>query len=118
MGETRLDGDEIVREYRAAHFGFLDGREDRHALEFEQTEQKPAGRLCHGFDQQHARHQWVAGKVSLEDRAFLWDLRFDNNLLLVDLEVDDAIDHVEVFELHRRVTSVPIPKLRTCEPPR
>jgi len=40
------------------------------------------------------------GKVTLEDRAFLRDPRFDDDLLLVDVEINDAIDQMEVFELH------------------
>ena len=53
-----------------------------------------------------------SGEVSLEDRVFLRDRRFDGNLLLVELEVDDAIDQVEAFELYLRATSVRIPEDR------
>ncbi len=102
MGERCLDGDEIAGEDRAAHLGFLDGCKNRHALELEQAKQKPARSLRHRFDQQHARHQGIAGEVPLEDRALLRNLRFDDNLLLADIEVDDTIDQVKVFKLHRR----------------
>src|SRR5262249_45464952 len=84
----------------AADLGLLHGGENRHALELQHAELQPTRGLCHRFDQEHAGHQGIARKVSLEDGAFLRNERLDDDPLLVDVEVDDAIDHVEVFELH------------------
>jgi hypothetical protein len=62
--------------------------------------------LRHGFDEQHARHQRQAGKVSFEDGRRGRDARLGTDGLVGKIETDDAVDQLKVLEAH---TSVPVP---------
>src|ERR1700726_3992798 len=84
----------------AAHLGFLDRGEERHALELRQGDQEPAGCLRHRLDQQYTRHDRMARKVTFEDGILQRYLRLDRDGALSDIEVGDAVNQLEIFKLH------------------
>ena len=98
--DVGVDRQQFPGGHEAAHLGFLDRGEKRHALEFHQREQQPTRGLRHRFDQQDAGHDWIAREMPLEDGVVLRNLRLDLNGLLVDVEVEDAVDQLEIFKLH------------------
>jgi hypothetical protein len=98
--DVGVDGQQFAGGDEAAHLGFLDGGQKRHALEFHQAEQQPAAGLRHRFDQQHAGHQRVAREMPLENGARRWNLRLDRDRLRFRVEVENAVDELEIFELH------------------
>src|SRR6267154_5974885 len=100
MLDLRLDRQQLAGAHEAAHLGFLHHCEKRHPLEVRDAKHEPAGTLRHRFGQQDAGHDWKAGKMPLEDRVGLRNLRLDRNGPLAEIEVDDAIDKLEIFELH------------------
>ena len=65
-----IDG--VARDHRPAEPRFVDGHEidERRLLELRRSmpHAERAGRLRHAFDEEHARHHRVAGKVPLEIR--------------------------------------------------
>src|SRR3569623_5206 len=106
--DVRVHGQRFARSDEVAHLAFLDGSEKWHAFELQQRDQQPARSLGHGLDQQHARHQRIAGEVALEDRALLRDLCRDGDAALADIKISDAIDHLEIFEAHGRARQAPL----------
>src|SRR6478752_9639269 len=95
-----VDRQQFPRGHEAAHLGFLDRGEERHALEFHQREQQPTRGLRHRFNEQDAGHDRIAREMSLEYGVVLRDLRLDLNGFLVDVEVENAVDQLEIFKLH------------------
>src|SRR4051812_13570622 len=90
-----LDTELVAGRDLFAEFTFVDaGEQDqlRVGLELAHDEQ-PAG-LSHGFHDEHARHDGVAGKVSNEVRL-VHGHRFDGGDALAGFHTDDAIDQQE-----------------------
>src|SRR6267143_6983389 len=56
--------------------------------------------VCSSDLEQHARHQRVAGKVSLEDGRCVRDARLGANGLLRKIELGNAVDELKVLETH------------------
>ena len=83
-----------------AEFCILDRCKECHAFEFVHRHDQPSRGLRHGLDQQHAGHKRKAGKVSLENRVGRGDRRLGADLALGKLEVDDAVDQLEVLKTH------------------
>ncbi len=100
VNDAGIDSEQFSGADETAHLGFLDCAQKRHALEFRQRDQEPARRLSHRLDQQDTRHDRVAGKVTFEDRAFGGNLRLGRDGAFTDIEVDDAVNQTEIFELH------------------
>src|SRR5262249_33883859 len=86
-----------------AQLRLLDGGEERHALELGGGQHEPARRLRHRLDQQHARHQGMAGKMPFEDGAFLRDLGLGADRSPIEIEVDDTVDELEVLDPHEEL---------------
>ena len=100
VNDAGLDRQQLARRDKAAHLGFLDRGQKRHALELHQRDQQPARGLRHRLDEQDAGHDGVSGEMSLEDRIVLGNLGLDRNRLLVHVEVENAVNQLEIFELH------------------
>src|SRR6266550_9625840 len=98
--DVGVDRQYFSRRHKAAHFGFLDRGEKRHALEFHQREQQPTRGLRHRFNQQDAGHDWIAREMPLEDGALLGNLRLDRNGLFFHIQVENAVDKLEIFDSH------------------
>src|SRR5689334_21043766 len=94
------DREQLARNHEGAQLRLLDGGEECHALELGGGQHEPARGLRHRLDQQHARHQRVAGKMSFEDRAFLRDLGIDADRPPIEIEVDDTVDELEILYPH------------------
>ena len=92
MRNFRLRRQPRARLDESAEFGFLDRRQERHALKFIGRHQQPAPGLRHGFDQQHARHQRIAREVPLEDRTFGRYRGLAANRTGGEIETDDPVD--------------------------
>src|SRR6476660_2029504 len=98
--ELRLDRQQLTGTDETPHLGCLNDRHERHALELQDAEYQPAGTLRHRFGQQHAGHDRDTRKMPLEDGMRRRNLGLDRNFLLVEIEVDDAIDQLEVIKVH------------------
>src|SRR5438034_147753 len=72
----------------------------RHPFEVHQREQQPAGGLRHRFDQQDAGHDRIAREMPLENGALLRNLRFDRNGFFVHIQVENAVDQLEILDSH------------------
>ncbi len=59
-----------------------------------------AGRLRHGFNQQYAGHQRMAGKMAFKHRALFGNDRTRQQDLLVQVDRNNPVDHLEVFKKH------------------
>src|SRR3984957_4491551 len=94
------DRQKLARNDEGAQLCLLDGGEERHPLELGRRDDEPARGLRHRLDQQHARHQRMAGKMPFEDGAFLRHLRVDADRAPIEIEVDDTIDELEVLDPH------------------
>ena len=55
---------------------------------------QPAAELRHGLDQEHARHDGIAGKV-IPEEVLVWRKGLDAGGLAPDIQRDDAIDQNE-----------------------
>ena len=82
---------------------FLERGEERHARELGHRDHEPAGGLRHRLDQQHARHQRIAGEVAFEDGRCGRNARLGTDGLLGEIEIDDAVDELEILDAHARV---------------
>src|SRR5262245_31375266 len=94
--------------YERAQLRLLESRQERHAGESREADDHPARRLRHGFEQQHARHQRVAGEA-----AFKHGRLRGNNRLRLDgspdrVEFQDAIDEAEVLKMHANWGVMPL----------
>ena len=67
---------------------------------FGDPDDEPARSLRHGLGQKNTGHQRIAGEMTLEDRAGLWNLCQRLDGAARDIELDDPIDQLEVFEPH------------------
>ena len=81
-------------------FDLLKRGEERHAGELGEADDEPAGGLRHRLHQQHAGHQRVAREMTLEDRGAGRDGRLDADLAAIEVEVDDAVDELEILKAH------------------
>src|SRR5215813_8336656 len=54
----------------------------------------------HGLDQQHGRHERIAGKVSFEHGALGRDPGLHADARLLELNVENPVDHLKIFEAH------------------
>ena len=100
MNQARVDRQRLARRDETAHLGLLDRSEERHALELHQRHQEPARGLRHRFDQEHAGHDRIARKMPLEDGALHGDVSLDRDFLPDRVEVENTVDHLEIFEMH------------------
>src|SRR5215216_3922144 len=91
---------ELPRRHEGAQLGFLDGGEKRHALEARNRDDEPTRGLRHGFDEQHAGHQRMAGKMTFEDRAGERNRGLAADRSIGEIELDDAIDQLKILKLH------------------
>src|SRR3954468_12469081 len=98
--ELRLDRQQLTGTDVTPHLGFLHDGQKRHALELQDAEYQPAGTLRHRFGQQHAGHDRETRKMPFEDGVRRRNLRLDRNFLLVEIEVDDAVDQLKVIKVH------------------
>jgi hypothetical protein len=98
--ELRLDRQQLAGTDETPHLGFLHDGQERHALELQDAEYQPAGALRHRFGQQHAGHDRETRKMPFEDGMRRRNLGLDRNFLLVEIEVDDAIDQLKVIKVH------------------
>src|SRR5215510_16007235 len=98
--QLRARDQRLPRRHERAQLRLLEGRQKRHARESGEANDHPARRLRHGFEQQHARHQRVAGEVAFENGR----LRGNNRLRLDGspdrVEFQDAVDKAEVLKVH------------------
>src|SRR5262249_44646697 len=95
------EGELGARQHDIADLRVLDADEERQADEAGNHAHEPARRLRHALDQQHARHQREARKVPFEDRAFCRHLAKCLYPSLVGHKLDEAVDHLKLFETHR-----------------
>src|SRR5215471_1997443 len=95
-----VDREQLAGNYEGAQLRLLDGGEERHALELGGGQHEPARGLRHRLDQQHARHQRMPGEMPFEDRAFLRNLGIDADRAPTEIEVDDAVDELEILDSH------------------
>src|SRR5262245_43035184 len=106
--QLRSYGQRLPGGYERAQFCLLEGCQKWHACESGEADDHPARRLRHGFEQQHARHQRVAGEVAFEDGR----LRGNNRLRLDGspdrVEFQDAIDEAEVLKVHANLGVMPL----------
>src|SRR3954466_4364063 len=98
--ELRIDRQQLTGTDVTPHLGLLHDGQERHALHFQDAEYQPAGTLRHRFGQQHAGHDRETRKMPFEDGMRRRNLSLDRNFLLVEIEVDDAIDQLEVIKVH------------------
>src|SRR5439155_8491698 len=98
--ELRLDRQQLTRTDETPHLGFLHDGQERHALELQDAEYQPAGTLRHRFGQQHAGHDRETRKMPFEDGMRRRNLGLDRDFLLVEIEVDDAVDELKVIKVH------------------
>ena len=64
------------------------------------ADDQPARCLRHRLDQQHARHQRMAGEVAFENGAFTWNRGFDADRALREVQIDDPVDELKILEAH------------------
>ena len=89
---------------RPAEAGFVDGHEidQRRLLEgFEVAHAQRARRLRHALDQQYARHDRAAGKMTLKLRFVGGDV-LDADAEFVSLRADDPIDQQEGIAMRQK----------------
>src|SRR6186713_1255106 len=98
--ELGLDRQQLTGTDETPHLGFLHDGEERHALELQDAEYQPAGALRHRFGQQHAGHDRETRKMPFEDGVNSRNLCLDRDFLLVEIEVDDAVDQLKVIKVH------------------
>ena len=91
-------------------FCFLHRRQERHAREAGDADDQPARGLRHRFDEKHAGHQRMAGEMPLEDRAGFGNLRLRRDGAAHQIELDDPIDELEIFEPHGGPATPPSPR--------
>ena len=86
--------DGVARHCGLAEFGFVDG-EEIHGAAFAEThltQAQHARGLRHAFDQEHARHHRITGKMPGKLRFVDGDV-LDADAVLLAADIDDAIDH-------------------------
>src|SRR5262249_34539642 len=103
MDDVAVEGEFGAGQHDIANLRVLDPDKQRQAGEAGNHAHQPAGRLRHAFDQQHAGHQRKAWKVSFEDRALHRHLAERLYPAFVGRKLDEAVDHLKIFETHRLV---------------
>src|SRR5262249_45675725 len=83
-----------------SQLGFFDSCEKWHARELGDRDEQPTRGLRHGFNEENARHQRMAGKVSLKDRGCGRYARLGADRLIGDTERDYSVDQLKIFEPH------------------
>src|SRR5205814_2093804 len=83
-----------------SELGLIDLSEKRHALEVLENEDEMASGLRHALDQEHARQDRIAWKVTLEDRRA--DRHLSTGAYGSRDPVDgvDPVNQVKIFESH------------------
>src|SRR5579883_128819 len=85
-----------------AQLRLFDSRQERHARESGRRDNEPPRGLCHAFDEQHSRHQRQAGEMALENRRLTRNGGQRANGAVTQVEVEDPIDQLKIFETHTR----------------
>src|SRR5262249_42826456 len=90
----------LAWDYERAQLRLFQRSEERHPGELSDGDDQPARGLRHRLDEQHARHQWIAGKVAFEDGGCARNARLGSDGLLGKIEIDDTVDELKVLEAH------------------
>src|SRR5262249_25601131 len=76
------------------------------------ADDQPARSLRHRFDQKHAWHQRMPGKMSLEDRAGFGNLRLGLDGAAHQIKLDHSIDELKILEPHGGAAYAPFAATR------
>src|SRR6516225_3698568 len=81
-----------------SQLGFFDSREEWHARELGNRDEQPTRGLRHGFNEENAGHQRMAGKVSLKDGGCGGYARLGADRPIGEIERDYAVDQLKIFD--------------------
>ncbi len=94
VGKLDVEVDDVAGQHRFAEAGLVDGHEE-HKLAgvgiAQMVQHQGACSLGHGFNQQHPRHDGLAGKMALEEGLIDGDV-LDRRALLLAIHINHPVD--------------------------